>query len=169
MTTLWSWWRWPDVVCQTLGNTTTSLETSSGKITMSPSGVCRYNIPMCRSYIDMLNIISPSFTFLLNAMSSIPWRSRIVNYTPDLKKSDVDRAIRNALNVWSDVTPLTFKKLHEGIADIMIGFGTKGKYCSGQVWPVLNIQHIRVTQCFQEVRSSAESRQKTLSLIDFPC
>ncbi|XP_029922882.1 collagenase 3 [Myripristis murdjan] len=50
---------------------------------------------------------------------------RIVNYTPDLKKSDVDRAIRNALNVWSDVTPLTFKKLHAGIADIMIGFGTK--------------------------------------------
>ncbi|KAF3693003.1 Collagenase 3 [Channa argus] len=50
---------------------------------------------------------------------------RILNYTPDLKKSDVDRAIRNALNVWSDVTPLTFKKLHEGIADIMISFGSK--------------------------------------------
>ncbi|XP_029302243.1 LOW QUALITY PROTEIN: collagenase 3-like [Cottoperca gobio] len=50
---------------------------------------------------------------------------RIVNYTPDLKKSDVDRAIRNALNVWTDVTPLTFKKLHEGIADIMISFGSK--------------------------------------------
>ncbi|KAF3847941.1 hypothetical protein F7725_020969 [Dissostichus mawsoni] len=27
---------------------------------------------------------------------------RIVNYTPDLPKADVDRAIRNALNVWSD-------------------------------------------------------------------
>ncbi|XP_036392622.1 collagenase 3-like [Megalops cyprinoides] len=50
---------------------------------------------------------------------------RIVNYTPDLQKSDVDRAIRNALNVWSDVTPLKFKRLHEGIADIMIQFGTK--------------------------------------------
>ncbi|KAJ0021851.1 hypothetical protein NQD34_009341 [Periophthalmus magnuspinnatus] len=50
---------------------------------------------------------------------------RIVNYTPDLKKSDVDRAIRNALNVWADVTPLTFKKLNEGIADIMISFGSK--------------------------------------------
>ncbi|KAK2846976.1 hypothetical protein Q5P01_009975 [Channa striata] len=49
---------------------------------------------------------------------------RILNYTPDLKKSDVDRAIRNALNVWSAVTPLTFKKLHEGIADIMISFGS---------------------------------------------
>ncbi|CAJ1065833.1 collagenase 3 [Xyrichtys novacula] len=50
---------------------------------------------------------------------------RIVNYTPDLKKTDVDRAIRNALNVWADVTPLIFKKLHSGIADIMISFGSK--------------------------------------------
>ncbi|XP_008336623.1 collagenase 3-like, partial [Cynoglossus semilaevis] len=50
---------------------------------------------------------------------------RIVNYTPDLEKSDVDRAIRRALNVWSDVTPLTFKKLHKGIADIMISFGSR--------------------------------------------
>lgn len=52
---------------------------------------------------------------------------RILNYTPDLEKSDVDRAIRNALNVWADVTPLTFKKLHDGNADIMISFGSKGK------------------------------------------
>ncbi|KAA8593853.1 hypothetical protein FQN60_004687 [Etheostoma spectabile] len=50
---------------------------------------------------------------------------RIVNYTPDLKKSDVDRAIRHALNVWSDVTPLIFKKLYKGTADIMISFGEK--------------------------------------------
>uniref|UniRef100_A0A665UQ22 Collagenase 3 n=1 Tax=Echeneis naucrates TaxID=173247 RepID=A0A665UQ22_ECHNA len=50
---------------------------------------------------------------------------RILNYTPDLKKSDVDRAIRNALNVWADVTPLTFKKLYAGNADIMISFGSK--------------------------------------------
>uniref|UniRef100_A0A8C8DF16 Collagenase 3 n=1 Tax=Oncorhynchus tshawytscha TaxID=74940 RepID=A0A8C8DF16_ONCTS len=50
---------------------------------------------------------------------------RIVNYTPDLMKADVDRAIHNALNIWADVTPLTFKKLHEGKADIMIAFGTK--------------------------------------------
>ncbi|XP_017275513.1 collagenase 3 [Kryptolebias marmoratus] len=50
---------------------------------------------------------------------------RILNYTPDLKKSDVDRAIRTALNVWADVTPLKFKKLYEGDADIMISFGTR--------------------------------------------
>lgn len=50
---------------------------------------------------------------------------RIVNYTPDLSKADVDRAIRRAFNVWADVTPLTFKKLYHGNADIMISFGSK--------------------------------------------
>ncbi|XP_030634381.1 collagenase 3-like [Chanos chanos] len=50
---------------------------------------------------------------------------RIVNYTPDLKKEDVDRALHNALQVWSKVTPLKFKKLHDGIADIMISFGAR--------------------------------------------
>ncbi|KAL6471454.1 hypothetical protein MHYP_G00201040 [Metynnis hypsauchen] len=50
---------------------------------------------------------------------------RITNYTPDLDEDDVDRAIHNALKVWSDVTPLKFKKLHEGNADIMIGFGKR--------------------------------------------
>ncbi|XP_037321873.2 collagenase 3 [Pungitius pungitius] len=50
---------------------------------------------------------------------------RILNYTPDLQKSAVDRAIRRALNVWSAVTPLTFKKLRKGDADIMISFESK--------------------------------------------
>ncbi|XP_048838290.1 collagenase 3 [Brienomyrus brachyistius] len=50
---------------------------------------------------------------------------RITNYTPDMEKSDVDRAIHNALSVWSDVTPLKFKKVYDGIADIMISFGAK--------------------------------------------
>uniref|UniRef100_A0A8C4RRV0 Collagenase 3 n=1 Tax=Erpetoichthys calabaricus TaxID=27687 RepID=A0A8C4RRV0_ERPCA len=50
---------------------------------------------------------------------------RIVNYTPDMKSSEVDKAIHNALRVWSEVTPLVFKKIHEGIADIMISFGAK--------------------------------------------
>lgn len=57
---------------------------------------------------------------------STPSCCRILNYTPDLQKSAVDKAIRQALNVWSAVTPLTFKKLHQGNADIMISFGSKG-------------------------------------------
>ncbi|XP_001345507.1 collagenase 3 [Danio rerio] len=50
---------------------------------------------------------------------------RILNYTPDLKKKVVDRAVRKALNVWSKVTPLRFTKTFDGTADIMISFGTK--------------------------------------------
>ncbi|XP_016121632.1 collagenase 3-like, partial [Sinocyclocheilus grahami] len=60
----------------------------------------------------------------------IKWKNtnvtfRILNYTPDMKNADVDKAIRNAFNVWSKVTPLRFKKLYEGNADIMISFGAK--------------------------------------------
>lgn len=52
----------------------------------------------------------------------------------------MDRAIRSALNVWADVTPLKFKKLYRGNADIMISFGSKGErsawVCVG-VWGLL--------------------------------
>lgn len=51
---------------------------------------------------------------------------RIVNYTPDLKKSEVEKAFKKAFKVWSDVTPLNFTRIHEGVADIMIAFGRKG-------------------------------------------
>ncbi|XP_013811433.2 matrilysin [Apteryx mantelli] len=58
------------------------------------------------------------------------WRSkyltyRIVNYTPDLRKAKVDEAIRKAFMVWSDVTPLQFKRVFWGHADIMIGFARR--------------------------------------------
>uniref|UniRef100_A0A8P0PDV9 Matrix metallopeptidase 27 n=1 Tax=Canis lupus familiaris TaxID=9615 RepID=A0A8P0PDV9_CANLF len=51
---------------------------------------------------------------------------RIVNYTPDMARVDVDKAIQNGLEVWSGVTPLTFTKISKGIADIMIAFRTRG-------------------------------------------
>ncbi|XP_005329151.3 macrophage metalloelastase [Ictidomys tridecemlineatus] len=47
---------------------------------------------------------------------------RINNYTPDMKKEDVDYAIQKAFQVWSDVTPLKFRRVHAGEADIMISF-----------------------------------------------
>uniref|UniRef100_A0A8D0GDG0 Peptidase metallopeptidase domain-containing protein n=1 Tax=Sphenodon punctatus TaxID=8508 RepID=A0A8D0GDG0_SPHPU len=47
---------------------------------------------------------------------------RILNYTPDMEPDDVDTAIERAWKVWSDVTPLTFTKVHGGNADIMISF-----------------------------------------------
>ncbi|XP_037697162.1 interstitial collagenase [Choloepus didactylus] len=47
---------------------------------------------------------------------------RIKNYTPDLPQADVDQAIAKAFKLWSDVSPLTFTKVFEGEADIMISF-----------------------------------------------
>lgn len=50
---------------------------------------------------------------------------RIVNYTPDITKMDVDYAVTRALTLWSEVTPLQFMQVYSGEADIMISFGSK--------------------------------------------
>lgn len=50
---------------------------------------------------------------------------RIVNYTSDLPGDAVDSAIEKAVKVWEEVTPLTFSRLYEGEADIMISFAVK--------------------------------------------
>ncbi|XP_057606949.1 macrophage metalloelastase [Hippopotamus amphibius kiboko] len=57
---------------------------------------------------------------------------RINNYTPDMKPQDVDYAIQKAFQVWSDVTPLKFRKINAGEADIMIkfAFGAHGDFSS---------------------------------------
>lgn len=43
-----------------------------------------------------------------------------------MRRADVDEAVRRALNVWSNVTPLTFQKAEGEIADIMISFAYRG-------------------------------------------
>ncbi|XP_029361733.1 matrix metalloproteinase-9 [Echeneis naucrates] len=48
---------------------------------------------------------------------------RILNYSPDMDSDLTDDAFARAFKVWSDVTPLTFTRLFEGTADIMISFG----------------------------------------------
>ncbi|XP_029994803.1 matrix metalloproteinase-9 [Sphaeramia orbicularis] len=48
---------------------------------------------------------------------------RIINYSPDMESSLIDDAFARAFKVWSDVTPLTFTRLLDGTADIMISFG----------------------------------------------
>ncbi|NWT35444.1 MMP3 protein, partial [Cardinalis cardinalis] len=50
---------------------------------------------------------------------------KILSYTQDLPKWKVDDAIRRALMVWSDVTPLTFRKVDTGRADIEIRFARR--------------------------------------------
>ncbi|XP_053417409.1 macrophage metalloelastase [Nycticebus coucang] len=55
---------------------------------------------------------------------------RINNYTPDMRREDVDYAIEKAFQVWSNVTPLRFRRINTGEADIMIRFarGAHGDY-----------------------------------------
>ncbi|XP_043928522.1 matrix metalloproteinase-18-like [Protopterus annectens] len=50
---------------------------------------------------------------------------RIENYTPDMAAADVDHAIAKAFQVWSDVSPLMFKRIYRATADIMILFGRR--------------------------------------------
>ena len=50
-----------------------------------------------------------------------------MNYTKDLPRDAVDSAIEKALTVWEEVTPLTFSRIFEGEADIMIIFAVRGK------------------------------------------
>uniref|UniRef100_A0A667XBH1 Matrix metallopeptidase 30 n=1 Tax=Myripristis murdjan TaxID=586833 RepID=A0A667XBH1_9TELE len=50
---------------------------------------------------------------------------RITEYTPDLSRSEVDATIAQAFKLYSDVTPLNFKQINTGTADIMIFFKEK--------------------------------------------
>uniref|UniRef100_A0A3B3VFS4 Matrix metalloproteinase-9 n=1 Tax=Poecilia latipinna TaxID=48699 RepID=A0A3B3VFS4_9TELE len=49
---------------------------------------------------------------------------RILNYSPDMDSNVTDDVFARAFRVWSDVTPLTFTRLFQGEADIMISFET---------------------------------------------
>lgn len=44
-----------------------------------------------------------------------------------MKRADVADALQKAFQVWSDVTPLKFRKINEGEADIMIRFARRGR------------------------------------------
>lgn len=47
---------------------------------------------------------------------------RILRFPWQLVREQVRQTVAEALQVWSDVTPLTFTEVHEGHADIMIDF-----------------------------------------------
>lgn len=54
--------------------------------------------------------------------------TRIVNFTPDMRQSEVEDSIEKALQVWAKFTPLRFTRIHSGTADIMISFGRQCKF-----------------------------------------
>ncbi|KAM3875319.1 uncharacterized protein ACN63O_000382 [Diretmus argenteus] len=49
----------------------------------------------------------------------------IAQYTPDMKREDVENSFRSALKIWSDVAPLKFVKVDHGKADIVLSFAQR--------------------------------------------
>ncbi|XP_075448528.1 matrix metalloproteinase-18-like isoform X1 [Ascaphus truei] len=47
---------------------------------------------------------------------------RILNFTPDMAQADVERSIKRALQVWSDVTTLKFTRFYNETSDIEMFF-----------------------------------------------
>lgn len=91
--------------------------------------------------------------------SCISPTSRIIGYTPDLDSETVDDAFARAFQVWSDVTPLRFSRIHDGEADIMINFGRWGRrtgasrvqYGEWVIWPLERHGILRAAERGEEV------------------
>ncbi|XP_030599866.1 matrix metalloproteinase-20 [Archocentrus centrarchus] len=58
------------------------------------------------------------------------WKNNIITYTiakytPDMMKEDVEKSLRSALKMWSDVAPLKFIKVNHRKADIVFSFSRR--------------------------------------------
>lgn len=68
----------------------------------------------------------PFFSFYLFYIHILWFLYRILGYSPDLDEEVINDAFFRAFKVWSDVTPLTFTRIMDGEADIMVNFGRNG-------------------------------------------
>lgn len=58
----------------------------------------------------------------LSEVQAPPPPPRILRFPWQLVREQVRQTVAEALQVWSEVTPLTFTEVHDGHADIMIDF-----------------------------------------------
>uniref|UniRef100_A0A8C6KU51 Collagenase 3 n=1 Tax=Nothobranchius furzeri TaxID=105023 RepID=A0A8C6KU51_NOTFU len=49
----------------------------------------------------------------------------VAKYTPDMSRGEVQKSIRLALKMWSDVAPLKFIEINHGKADIVLSFASR--------------------------------------------
>lgn len=90
---------------------------------------------------------------------------RILNYTPDMEPSLIDEAFARAFKVWSDVTPLTFTRLFDGTADIMISFGKQSMYL--YCFQFMGVLHINVTHLYNDFDPNTSLKTKRLTCFNF--
>lgn len=118
----WMPWSGPAAASPTWPTTRPSTGTSSGTTRTSPTG--EWSVRERQGSFPSKSLCrcqSESRTCLCSSPS------RVLNYSPDMASSLIDDAFARAFMVWSDVTPLTFTRLYDGTADIMISFGKAGR------------------------------------------
>ncbi|KAJ8042923.1 Matrix metalloproteinase-16 [Holothuria leucospilota] len=96
-----------------------------------------------RSNVEMFPTSDPGFQVTRRAGNRIEyfevWAKttityRYMNFSPDLKRSEIRDAVETAFQYWSDVTPLTFRQVFDGrTPDIEIWFAT-GDHGDGSVF-----------------------------------
>lgn len=75
---------------------------------------------------DHIRIVCLMFSNRLPWMKRSALPRRILGYSLDLDEEVINDAFFRAFKVWSDVTPLSFTRIMDGEADIMVNFGRNG-------------------------------------------